>query len=89
VRNADSQYNSTGFKAIMDHNIENKWKTIYDTVLPKYASQSINTTKKKYDLIPREQGLKLTGISSLGKSAQKLGVDTLDATGNALPAHTS
>lgn len=86
VRNTDMHYNSPGFRAVMKTDIEDQWKSIYQNVLPKYASQSINTTRKSYELF-QGAGLEANRDFLVRKTAQRLGVDTVDATGNALPKH--
>lgn len=84
VKTADLRYSSRNFQQFMQSSISNEWNFLHDKVLPKYATQTLTSVKRSYNLFTGTQ-LQANKEFLVRRTAQKLGINLLDNTGNAIP----
>lgn len=81
---ADVKYSSRNFQKYMQSGIASEWKMLHDDVLPRYASKTLSSVKRPYELFTGKQ-LETNADFLVRRSAQRLGINIVDGTGNPIP----
>lgn len=86
VKRADLSYGNSAFKELMDEDIATQWRHLHGQVLPQFAAKSLPSGKLPYDNFSNAAlGSDSTRQFLLKRTAQRLGINTVDNAGNVIP----
>lgn len=84
VTRADAIFSTRYFQNSLETQIENQWNLVHNKILPKFAGDILSTKRRPFDEF--EGALKSTQRDFLvRRTAQRLGIETVDAAGNNIP----
>lgn len=89
VTSADVSFGKSAFKELMDEDISTQWRHLHGQLTPQFAAKSLPSGKLPYDHFTNTAlGQDTTRQFLIKRTAQRLGINTVDETGNEIALNT-